>query len=222
MSKIRLVFLSLLVALAVSSFASASAFATMPAYTNPNGTLLVGHLKVLSLKAAGTGNAILEGTLAGVKVTIECKEEHGLGTINNLGAMGESTATVHYLKCVVAAPAGQNCKVLNELVLVNPTKDLLLLLTPSKGYRDDFSPETGNIFTEISINSCTTEALNGTFKVTGTAAAEVNNATSSLEFNKTSGSALKFGGNHALYTDTIQVLTEGGGKIGVENGNLAS
>ena len=221
MYKIRLVVFSVFAILAVSAVASVSASAIMPAY-DVNGTLVVGHLHVLITKAEQSGKAVLKGTLAGVKVTIECEEENGLGTVNNLNAMGESTATLHYLKCAVAAPAGQGCLVLNELVQVAPTNDLLLLLTPSAGYRDDFTPAAGTAFAAILIDHCTTEALNGTFNVTGAAAAEVNNATSNLEFTEKSGSALKFGGNAATYVDTIHVLTLGGQRVLVENGNLAT
>jgi hypothetical protein len=218
MSRVRLVLFSLLVMSAVGAIASASASAAMPAYANESGTVLTTqHLGVLSLKLNTTSNAVLKGTLAGVKVTIECEEEHGTGTINNLNTMGESTAVVHYLKCNVTVPENQNCLVQNHLVIVNPTKDLLSLLEGS--YRDAFSPETGTTFTSITIEKCNTTALNNTFAVEGTATALINNATSSLEFTKTSGSELTFGGNTATYTDTIQALMTGGGKIGVVNGS---
>ena len=191
----------------------------MPCYTTENGSLVTGSLKVDSKKTGGNG--ILKATLAGVKLTIECGEESGSGTIENstVSKMGEGSISFHYLKCTVAAPAGQNCLVLGELVRYSSTKDLLLLLTPSAGYRDDFSPGSGTIFTTVLIDHCTTEALNGSFNLTGTMAAEVNNATSSLEFTSQSGSVLKFGGNAAEYLDTVQILMEGGGKIGVEKGS---
>ena len=188
MSKVRLVVLSLLAVLAVSAVASASASATiMPAYSTITGTL-----KIESKKVAGSGNAKLEGTLAGVTVLIECSVEKGGGSIENTAVMGLSTATVHYTSCTVAQPAGQNCLVTNGLVLV--TSHDLLVLSGTK-VRDEFAPESGTTFTTINIDNCTTTALNGAFKVTGTATAETNNTASSLEFSSTSGEALKFGGN---------------------------
>ena len=193
-------------------------FSDMPAYTNSSGVLIAGTLAVEIKKVSGSGNAKLEGTLAGVKVVIECEEEKGAGTVENslVAKKGLSSSSVHYLHCFVTKPAGQGCLVLNELIQTVSTTALLLLL--NEGYRNDLSPTTGTAFTSILIDKCTTTALNGTFTVTGTLAAEINNATSSREFTSTSGSALKFGGNAATYIDNVQVLMEGGGKIGVENG----
>jgi hypothetical protein len=187
----------------------------MPAY-HVNGVLVTGHLHVV-ISAASTQT--LKGTLAGVKVTIVCEEAHGLGTVNNLHAMGESLGTLHYLKCTVTAPANQFCLVHNELVITEPTKNLLLLLPATGGYRVDFSPETGTIYTTIIIDNCTTSALNGSFPVEGSAGAEAKSSSSILEFTATS-SELTFGGNAATYTGKLHVLTLGGEPVLIENGNL--
>jgi hypothetical protein len=191
----------------------------MPCYLSENGALVAGTLKIELKKAAGSGQAKLEGTLAGIGVLIECEEEHGAGTIENSATsdMGESAVEVHYKKCHVVRPEGQGCLVLNELINVASAHGLLLLQGTS--FRDDFSPATPPTFTTISIDGCSNSNLNGKFKVNGTASALVNNAISSLEFSSTTGSNLTFGGNLATYTDTVQVLMEGGGKIDVEGGS---
>jgi hypothetical protein len=215
MSKIRLVLLGLLTVLAVGAVASASASAAvMPAYSGlTNNT----QLKVETTKLAGSGAATLKGTLAGIEIVIECTEEHGSGFIINSEElkMGHSLGEIHYLNCTVSKPAGQGCLVFNKLILVPEVLNLLLL--QGSGYRVDFSPETPPTFTVITIDGCTNTSLNNKFKVNGTAAAEVNNANSSLEFSSTSGSNLTFGGNAATYTDKIQNLMEGGGAITVIN-----
>ena len=217
MFRIRLVLLSLLATIATGAVASTSTFAVMPAYVDQNGALITGVLKLETKKPAGTGNSILEGTLAGIKVVDECKENNGTGTIENsaTNGMGSSTASAELKKCVVVAPAGQNCLILNELITFT-AHDLLLL--DAGQIRDLFSPSSGSAFTTIVIDNCTTTALNGSFTVTGETVALTNNVTSSLEFERNSGGTLKFGGNPATYIDIIQALMEGGGKIGVENG----
>jgi hypothetical protein len=210
MSKIRLVFLSALAVVAVSAVAVASASAAMPAYS-------INSLLTVESKKLTAASAVLEGTLAGVKVKIECETEKGSGEIENSSVTGTglSNATVHYTQCTVAAPAGQGCLVNNGLVLVT-AHDALELGGPTS-FKDKFSPGPGLPFTTISIDGCTTTALNGNFNVTGTATALANNANSTLEFTTTSGSALKFGGNPATYVDTVLVLMAGGGTITVIN-----
>jgi hypothetical protein len=209
MSKVRFIFVSALAVAAVSAVAAASASAVMPAY-NISSPLTVESKKLTA------ANAVLEGTLAGVTVKIECATEKGGGEIENsaVTGVGLSSATVHYTNCVVAAPAGQNCLVFNNLVLVT-AHDALSLHEGPGFYLDKFGPATGTTFTTINIDNCTTTALNGAFAVTGSAKALVNNANSSLAFTTTSGSALRFGGNPATYTDAVLVLMAGGGAITV-------
>jgi hypothetical protein len=215
MTKIRLVLLSLLAVLAVSAIASASASAVMPAFTTAAGGLITGLLKITSTH---TENAILTSKIAGVPIEIVCAEEHGSGWIENSAAtgMGLSFALVHYLSCTMPKPAAGNCLVKNMLVHVT-AHDLLIL--NGTGFRDEFAAEPGPNFTEITVESCSNSALDGTFPVKGTALAEVNNANLTLEFTETSGSTLKLGLIAATYTDTVKVEMENGGGIMVESGS---
>ena len=213
MSKIRLILLGLSAVLAVSAVAAVSAAATvMPAYTSTNGSLIAGLLKILGTHL---GNAVLAATLAGVSFEIVCAQEHISGWIENstVTGMGLSFGLAHYLKCTIPKPA--ECKVHNELIHI-PTHDLLLLT--ASGFSDEFRPE-GTVFAEVTIESCSVGALNGTFTVTGFAVGVVNNNASEAEFTNTSGSSLKFGGNAAKYTDVIKIEMEGGGGLMVENGS---
>jgi hypothetical protein len=151
-------------------------------------------------------------------VHIECEEEKGTGTIENsvTSTMGLGFISVHFLRCDVSAPAGQNRLISNSLILA--TAHSLLVLSSEK-LRDDLKPEAGTVFSKVKIDNGTTIALNGSFNMTETLSAEINNVTSSLEFSPSSGSTFKLGGNPATYTDQTQTLMEGGGKIGVENGS---
>jgi hypothetical protein len=211
MSKVRFIFVSALAVVAVSAVAVASASAVMPAY-NISSLLSVESTKLTA------ANAVLEGTLAGVTIKIECATEKGSGEIENsaVTGVGLSIFIFHYTSCVVAAPAGQNCLISNRLILF-VYHDALSLHGGSGFFLDRFGPATGTTITTINIDNCTTTALNGAFNVTGTAGALVNNANSGLEFTATSGSALKFGGNPIIYRDAALVLMTGGGAITVIN-----
>jgi hypothetical protein len=211
MSKIRLVLLSLLAVFVASAMASASASATMPAYTTPSGALITNHLEFLALRVVG--NSVLKSTLAGVKIEIACEHVHVDGFI--LGTLG--LALAHYLKCTMPKPAESGCLVHNELVFVHT--HTLLLLNGSGGYKVLFAPESGN-FTEITIDGCTNTGLNGTFPVEGSVAALVDNTNLELLFHKESGDELKFGGNAATYEDKIKPLMLGSSEgIMVEDGS---
>jgi hypothetical protein len=170
------------------------------------------RLNIESSKAPATGNAKLEGTLAGVTVVVECEEEHGGGWVENSTTTktGLSSNPNHYLKCKVTAPSGQNCLISKELILF-AAHDLLTL--SGEKVRDEFLPESGTVLTTIHMDNCTTTALNGSFNVTGRMTAEVNNEKSYLEFSSTSGSSLKFGGNAATFTDSDAIAMEGGGML---------
>jgi hypothetical protein len=217
MSRIRLVLLSLFAVLAVSAVASASASAVMPAYTNEAGALITGKLEVLTKKVGG--NAVLKGTLAGVKVEVLCTEEHGTGWVENSAStgMGLDLALLHYLKCSFVKPPGKLCKVANELVHVQLVHSLLLLGGPT-GYLVDFYTDISPNFTEIVVNGCENVSLNTSYPVAGSARALANNTNLTLEFTAESGSELTFGGNPATYTDELKVEMAGGGGIMIENG----
>jgi hypothetical protein len=206
-----MVLLGLLTVLAVGAVASASASATavMPAYAGlANNT----HLTIENLKTPSSGNAKLEGTLAGLEIEILCSQENGSGYVENSEAlgMGHSLGELHYLSCSIKKPAGQGCLVSNSLILVKEVLNLLLLHEGSGFYLVDFSPESGTTFTSITIDGCTNTSLNNTFKVNGTARGLVNNSNSSVNFSSTTGSKLTLGGNPATYTDEIQFVMAGG------------
>jgi hypothetical protein len=208
MFRTRLILIGCLSALAV--------YATVPAYASATNDIWISGgegLKEgvrLNVESKGLGNAVLKGTLAGVKVTIECGEEHGGGWVENSTTMGLGLDSIHYLKCKVTAPAGQGCLVKNELILIL-AHDLLIL--PSEKDRVELLADSGTTLATINTDNCTNSALNGSFSVAGSLVGEVNDSTSSLEFTGTSGSGLTFGGNSATLTSTLEQVMEGGGAI---------
>jgi hypothetical protein len=186
----------------------------MPALTTEAGNLVTGLLNVLGL---GRSNSVFKSKLAGVAIEFICERMHAAGRVENstLRGMGVGAVLVHYLECTVPKPAAGNCKIHNELIQV-AARGLMLLA--ESGFKVEFQPEGPN-FTEVTIEGCSNSALDGTFSVTGTVVAAVNNTTLDLEFTETSGSSLRCGVNAATYTDTIKGEMEGGGGLMAEAGS---
>ena len=151
-------------------------------------------------------SSILTGTLTGVPTEITCTEvasEEGMFE-NRKNAKGEMYAhaegKLHYKGCVVNKPAGKGCKVAGETVLTNQltgTTDIAQEAEPAL-HTAEIKPKEGNIFTEIKIEKCTTEALNNTYPVTGTVKARLSGATvQGTGAEVTAQNTLKFGGQKA-------------------------
>jgi hypothetical protein len=261
-NRIRVLLVSLLAVFAVSAVASASASAEGPhwrvpcrkvsvankglgefnnaACTEVGGTkeftnvLLTGEtIKAVSKNKAGT-SFILKGTLAGVKITLECTKVEDKSTLEG-GGPGKDKNEIIFTKCTVTAPAESGCKV-KEPITVKTITVLVFLsrkkTTPPEKWRvqtekeyeeapgkgeeraigDEFKPETGTTFAEITLSGCNKahEALNGTFPVKGT---DTGIASGSLLEFKEETSSLTFGGNAATLTGTVEQEVEGGGVI---------
>lgn len=220
MSKIQSVLASLIVALAVSAVASATASAVMPAFTDSAGHLLVGRLSLLTKKLGG--NAILKGTLAGIKIEIQCTEEHGTGWIENSATTGTGLGlgTLHYLSCTFKKAPGKGCVVNNSLVLVKLFHGSLVLGTAGiDRYLARFTPDEGTVFTKLNVVSCENVSLDQEYPIEGSVQAFANNSTLTLQFTEESGSFLTFGGNSATYTDEVTVEMLGGGGFRIEDGS---
>ena len=241
MSRFKLVLLSMLAMLALGSVASASASAhrfvnsqCVP-YTNaliawetkakcvaqnPAGGDAIKNWELEGIAAAkveGTsGESILEGEVALVKVFIKCNKDTFSG---ELEATGASKGKVEFTECRVVNKKGnqiENCKVKEPIEF--KFKDQLV----SSPVEDEFKPAAGAIFVEITMEAeaggvC---AISGTYKVEGTQTCKLPSAgTLQAEHEivcEPSGSSLKFAGNPATFTSTEKVKLESGGKWAME------
>src|SRR4029077_5945882 len=151
--------------------------------------------------------------VAGINVTVECEKAEAKGSIENPagGGAGVDTGEVVLKGCKVVLPANQNCKVI-EPIVVKAKSELVLV---SGKFEDKLIPE-GEDFYVLVLEGCKTEALNGTFPITGSASAIFNNANSSAEFTTESTNGLRFGGNMASFTGTVTEEIEGGGALKVQ------
>ena len=163
-----------------------------------------------------SGESILEGEVALVKVFIKCKKDTFSG---ELEATGASKGKVEFTECRVVNKKGnqiENCKVKEPIEF--KFKDQLVGTT----VEDEFKPAAGTIFVEITMEAeaggvC---AISGTYKVEGTQTCKLPSAgTLQAEHEivcEPSGSSLKFAGNPATFTSTEKVKLESGGSWAIE------
>jgi hypothetical protein len=229
MSKIRLILVGLLLACAIDAALAASASAALiwlecknvgagngfhanPLCNDPpqaGGTYAwVAIPRGVRLKTKSSGVPFtLKGTLAGVKITTECKKEQDEGWLENPAGTGNGTdlESTTFTECTVA-PTGQECKVKEPIKSLTNTA----LISVDIKVEDHFTPE-GAHFEEITFEGCKTSALNGTFPVNGGAYGVIPTESSLLQFSGET-SELTFGGNPARLSGTnTQETTEGAG-----------
>ena len=214
MSRWRLIFSSLLAAVVLSAVASASASALE--FYNAGGELITGELAI----TGSGGEQALSGTLAGVKIEINCTSLSAHGTIHNgLGEggmlMGLGEGLTQFSGCTITAPKPktvEGCEIPGGKITLEGRA--LAITVKSEPYIE-FRPKSGTVLVEIAFVNCKTAGLDGEYEVTGILRSKVNNATSELETNTGEGE-LVFGGKEAKCTGNAKQVIEGGGRIKVE------
>lgn len=148
---------------------------------------------------ASLGTTKLETTIVGVKITIECDANKFVGS--KIEAEGKSKGEMVWEKCTTNAA---KCTV-NETFKFK-VKDQIVK-KEAGAPEDEFKPETGEIFTEITLSGkeC---ALTGKYKLEGNTIAalpsgEKQQVLHEISFSKTGGGKLTIGGNTATLTGLI-------------------
>lgn len=245
MSRSRLVLLGSLMVLAASAYASASASALhwyavrcndktandahSPRRNADNGqcegslnfarhlyeleNFLLEEAKPLGITSAG-GQQVLSATIAATTVKVVCKKIDNNGTVENPtgGGVGKGKITVLYLACGVE-PAALKCAVTGEMFTAPSLHGLLEGSAASPTVK--LTPKEGTTLAEFKLEKCATEALDATYKVTGSALAKLNNNGSSLLSLKEekASSMLEVSGSKAGLEGEDEVIIEGGGAI---------
>lgn len=173
-------------------------------------------------KFPGTiGVSKLKGTVAGVKITIECSGgTTATGKLEENGVTKENALT--YTGCKIVGELGETCAVKATL----ETKKLAGTQTPTgeaEGrIEDTFAPEEAS-FIEIAVenNGSKTCTPKGTYKVLGSQGCEVDKSNAEAKESKEehelickpslAGSKLELGGNKAEYEGTVK------NKLEIEN-----
>ncbi len=208
MSRLRLILMGLLAALAVSAVASASASASALQWY-VNGVLLSGVLKI---EAKQLGNAVLKGKIAGVSSEVVCTGLGDSGTIDNGGtpSLGLGLVLLDYKECTEPKPAG--CSILNQLIITTAKLDLGTI--NGKPYALFLPDPSGGAFTLIPVRGCAEEA---NYTIEGELVGLVNNARQTIEFeNKGVNNKLNFGGKEAEFESDDLLLMEGHDTIEAE------
>jgi hypothetical protein len=165
-----------------------------------------------------TGVSTLAATVAGVKFKISCTGESGTAELENTGSGTSSQVlgsaiVVNYEGCTVVEPKEKGCKVPSTI-----TTNSLKAETPKETMKTVYTPTTGETFVTIVVSGCSSEALNGSKPVTGSATSLVPEGVMGelQEFTSTSGSALKFGGQAATFISANKLCTNNGTPIYLE------
>jgi hypothetical protein len=190
MSRVRLLFLSVMAVFAVAAVAASEASAT-PGW-EVNGTAFTSTSSETVLGLLSNGNASLEATLGtNVFTDILCTAADATGTI--LGTNKDAAPSgITFTGCSVSTPSG--CSVTNPISTV-PLSSELLSTTDNGGTigLDTWTPTSGTEFTKI-VLSGTACSVEGSYKITGQAQCEgaigVPAELFACLFNKNSGKEL--------------------------------
>lgn len=214
MSRLRLVFLSLMAVLVVSAATSASASATE--FFNKGGTAISGVLLVDSLG----GQQVLTGVAGGQEVEIVCHHLDNHGTIENVNGMGLGLLLLLYLTCLVPKPASSNCLILGPEMNIHVPHVHVLTTGTAAVPLVEVKPALGTVFVNILFEKCTgafTALNNKAFPVIGSAVGKANNTTGELEFGLGApNNKLVFAGEEAAYMGNDKVEMTGGGELEVK------
>jgi hypothetical protein len=205
MSRVRLLFLSVMAVFAVAAVASSEASAAAPNWV-VEGTAFTGSETVLGLLS--NGNASLEENLgSNVFTDILCTAWDATGTI--LGGNKDAAPNgITFSGCSVSTPSG--CSVTNPIVVKAVTSTLLSNETVGL---DTWAPTSGTEFTKIVISG-TACVVEGSYNITGQAQCEgtLNTEAETFPclFNKNSGNGqLKIGKEVADFLAHFLFLLKG-------------
>jgi hypothetical protein len=203
MSRLKMLFLSVMAVFAVAAVA-ASAASAAPEWKFEGGV----NKATLSVLALLSGAAILKGELSKVKYELSCTAAHATGSILE-GNRDTAPNGIPFAGCTVVKPAG--CRV-EEPIQTLPLNSALL--TKAEGVKrfDTWTPQVGTEFATITFLGNPECAIEGKDKVTGKAQCEgeaVEAVDFSCLFNETSGSELKLGKESATFIAHFLFLLKG-------------
>jgi len=181
---------------------------------NGKATKITGTNAKTASETTAAAPSILKGALSGVETELQCTGLSGTGELTNAEASVSGTGVITYTGCSVTKPSGKGCKV-NEAKVV--TKKLAATTVGQAANNLKFTPNEGTEFASIKIESCSNEALNNTFPVTGSLVATTSGATTTTTHaGITTQNTLKFGGVKAGLEGSLTISMEGGDPIVLE------
>jgi hypothetical protein len=207
MSRVKLLFLSIIAASAVGAMAASAASAAPHWVINKTALASGSSESVLGLLSGG--NASLRATISTIPTDILCTAADATGTITGPNK-DEAASGITFSGCTVSKPTG--CTVTNPIVVKPLTSELLATETGGIGF-DTWSPKTGEEFVSLTISgsACSVE---GVYPVKGKAQCEgtlnTEAETYACLFSDTSGKGLlKLGSNEATFLAHFLFLLKG-------------
>jgi hypothetical protein len=202
MSRLKLLFLSVMAVFAVAAMA-ASAASAAPEWKFEK-EVNKGTLSVLALLS---GAALLKGKVGAIAYELSCTAAHATGSILE-GNRDIAPSGIPFAGCTVITPTG--CKV-KEPIQTEPLNSALL--TKEEGVkRFDTWTTNAKAFTKITFEANKECSIEGVDEVTGHAQCEgeaVEAVDFSCLFSEKSGSELKLGKNEATFIAHFLFLLKG-------------
>lgn len=158
----------------------------------------------------GTQIAILKATIFGIVLELQATGVHAEGTMENKlnaatqehYARGQSATT--YSGVTVTIPTGKGCKVKGGEIKTNN----LTWTTAEQGMLGKLAPTEGTTIAEFTIEGCTLESVNRTYKVSGSITCPLEGATVHCSHAEvTASGTLKLGSEASLVKAGIEVNT---------------
>jgi len=236
-NQIRVLLVSLLAVFAVSAVASSPAFAAEEFFTcqsSATGKFTESKCETASppekfewlpitaaKKITGTsGNSKLEGTVAGLKLIIECKKDKTTGTTNEIETAGKNKGKILFEECGHPSEILRgNRKELTACTVANIEFSFLSQLIAGKGAGPELefkpSPSTSKLFVTIKITGCALPeenkvevAAEGDGITCALPEAEVGLVVHEISCWSTGDTNLRFAGKAASFTSAEKVEIE--------------
>ena len=204
MSRLKLLFLSVMAVIAVGAVGASAALAA-PHWVIEGKALAAGESEtVLGLIS---GPATLHGPIGKVGFELSCTAAHARGTIKGTNK-GEAPNGVPFAGCTVPHPTG--CTAAEPISTVAESAVLLEEGIEGTGY-NTWTPTEGETFATVTVSG-TACSIEGSYRVTGRAQCEgkaVEAVDVSCLFNSSSKSALKLGSNEVDFLAHFLLLLTG-------------
>jgi hypothetical protein len=162
----------------------------------------------INVKSVNTTEFELETSIGGESTLINCTTESGTGSAWNPNPIetkaGEGKTTMTLEGCTVSKPSG--CAIPGKKIVTNELHEVLEE-DKTLGPGSKFTPASGEIIAEITLEKCSKGELNKKYTVKGSAFGIANEHL--VEFTNAS-SSLTFGGSEAKLRGKIKQEDEGG------------
>lgn len=142
---------------------------------------------------------VFKANVGGIEVQIQCSKAAFAGTGTNQEVEGlmqyvGTSISVAFGECTVSKPVGGNCKVKGSGFEIPNAKSTTFMKTETET-REKFTPTSGSVLAELTLEGCKVGAMNATFKLEGGVVGIPIGSNLSFTAQSSEEGGLKFAGN---------------------------